>query len=143
MPSFLDEKPEKCGPVRHFEVDIDLKRLTEDQLFKLQEDVRALLPTSSLSEMNLEEELVEQYLAAKRLQASLLDDRETPANQRAQVANSVMNTLAALAKMQSEQYSVTRLIQIENILLDLMNERGDDFSREFLAQYEAKILNNQ
>ena len=71
--------PEKEG--------FDLDTMSVEELRELRDEIDRRLPEDSLDSLNLEKELVGQYRKTKDLMDSVLHDDETPANQRAQVAN--------------------------------------------------------
>ena len=88
------EKLDKIRSGEAFQGDTDklttmLSTLDLGELLALRSQIDARLPMTQLSEMNLEEELVRQYLTVQAVQTACLADSETPANQKAQVANSV------------------------------------------------------
>jgi hypothetical protein len=95
--------------------------------------------TRNLSEMNLEEELVAQYNAIKRLQAEVMNDPDVPANQKAQVANSVAATIKMLVDTQSRFYSQERFKRIESMLIAQLKKWPVEQAAEFLDEY-AKML---
>lgn len=114
-----------------------LSNYSEADLYKLRAEIDALLPQQSLSAMNLESELVTQFHTVKRLQTLILDDDETPANQRAQVANAVVGTLDALVKMQERYHNSERFKAIENLLIKHMRTMPREIAEKFIADYEA------
>lgn len=122
----------------------------EDQLEKLlQENAPARTPrvhcgmpayTSnqpvSLAELNIERELVEQYAKTKELMDEVLFDDETPANQKAQVANSVVTTLGQILKLQEEIQRGETLKLMEQVLIEVLKTLPQTAQEEFFAEYE-------
>jgi uncharacterized protein (UPF0147 family) len=113
-----------------------LGEMTRDQLLELKELLDQRLPTMSLSELNLEHELLLQYERVKQLQQDVLNDDSVPANQRAQVANSVASTLQHLIKMQTEYSTAERFKAIEALMIKAMKRLPIEVATEFLAEYE-------
>jgi hypothetical protein len=106
---------------------------------------RSPLPddTRNLSEMNLEEELVAQYNAIKRLQAEVMNDPDVPANQKAQVANAVAATIRMLVDTQTNFYTHERQKRLEGILIRCMKAWPVEQAQAFLDLYAAELTNEQ
>lgn len=135
VPSFLGKgefKPAKeiGPPVR------DLNTLSEDELLALKDEIEARLPARSLKDMNLEEELVSQYMRVKSLQTRVLDDEGIPTNQVAQVAAQVASTLQQLVKMQTDFHTAERFKKLEGFMIKHMKNMPLDLAEKFLDDYE-------
>jgi len=87
------------GPAKQAQA---LESMSLQSLLELRARIDEALPATALKDLDLEQELVIQYQTLKALQKRVLDDDEVPANQRAQVANSVGATLQNLGKMPTE-----------------------------------------
>ena len=122
--------PEKEG--------FDLDAMSVDELRELRDEIDRRLPEDSLDSLNLEKELVGQYRKTKDLMDSVLHDDETPANQRAQVANSVVTTLGQLVKLQEDLKREETLKLMETVLLDTIGVMGDDVKNAFLREYKSR-----
>lgn len=107
-----------------------------DQLLKLRSDIDNQLPASSLKDIDLEHELVIQFLTVKNLQSGVLDDEGVQANQKAQVANSCASTLQQLVKMQTEFFTAERFKEIENHLIASLRELPAEVVETFMESYE-------
>lgn len=107
------------------------------ELLSLRAEIDARLPASSLQDMNLERELVRQYLKVQELQEESRQDEGVPYNQQAQVANSVASTLDALVKMQKDIYTSERFKAIENLLIQYIKRMPLELAEQFVAEYEA------
>lgn len=118
---------------------VDLQKLTESELLLLRSQIDAVLPVTKLSDMNLERELTLQFRVAQALQNEIMDDTHTPANQKAQVMNSVAATLQSLAKMQQEHYTPERLKKIEAALVKVLNTLPAEQTEEFFEVYERML----
>lgn len=114
----------------------DLQNLSVDELLSLRSEIDELLPARALGDIDLEHELVVQFLAVKSLQANVLQDDHTAANQKAQVANAVASTLQQLVKMQSEHYNAERFKRIEALLVKSMKLMPVEAAEAFLNEYE-------
>ena len=114
-----------------------LDTMDTDELLRLRAQIDARLPATRLSEMNLEEELVRQFLKVQALQDSVLEDDAVPANQRSQVAGQVASTLQQLVKMQSEFHTAERFKAIENLMIKYFKRLPLDVVEKFLEEYEA------
>lgn len=88
-----------------------------------------------LTQLNLAEELGMQYRSGMILLASVQDDSETPANQRAQVFNSVGAMLEKIVKQQKIVYDAERLKRFEASFLRVMQELPEGSRRKFFDLY--------
>ena len=127
--------PEKEG--------FDLDAMSVDELRELRDEIDRRLPEDSLDSLNLEKELVGQYRKTKDLMDSVLHDDETPANQRAQVANSVVTTLGQLVKLQEDLKREETLKLMETCLLEVLLTLPEPTKVAFFTDYEraAKRMN--
>lgn len=122
---------------------IDLEKLqalrTEKVPEMTRQELRALenaLKESSLSNMNLEHELLVQYQTVKDLQDDVLNNDDIPANQKAQVSNAVASTLGQLIKMQTELDRETRLKLMETCLIEAIQTLPVETKDAFFREYE-------
>lgn len=88
-----------------------------------------------VNKLNLAEELGLQYRAGMTLLASIQDDKDVPANQRAQVFNSVGGMLDKINKQMKIVYSAERLKRYERALLKVLEELPDESKRVFFDLY--------
>ncbi len=86
--------------------------------------------------MDMAVELVTQLNKVKKLQDDVLDDDETPANQRAQVAGQVASVMQQLIKLQGEFYTPDRFRKIENMMILYMKKLPLADARAFIDEYE-------
>lgn len=115
-----------------------LEMMTVPELLALKNAVEMLLPASSFKDLDLEQELVYQYQKVKYLQDEILTDNVTPANQKAQVANSVASTLQQLVAMQAKFHTSERLKEIEGRLIKTLNKLPKEHLKEFFDWYEQE-----
>lgn len=116
-----------------------LSLMAEAQLLDMRQRIDDLLPTRSLKSLNMEQELVVQLQIVQKLQDEVMDDTDTPANQRAQVANSVASTMQTLAKLQVELYDSERLKKIEACLILAVDNLPQEAQVLFFAEYERSL----
>lgn len=118
--------------------------------YKAPEPKKRVKPEGKLSDMNIEQELFEAYHAARSLRDTLLDELTpedefdsssgtTPANQIAQVMNTVTTILKDITKMQTEMYNSNRVKVLENCLLAAIKGAPDDVQSKFFAEYESLL----
>lgn len=137
-PSVVDEaKREIIAELTSESYGLDLGSMTEAELVMLRDEIDQRLP-HTLKELNLENELVAQYLRVKGIQDVAINDQRAPHNQRSQVAAQVASTLQQLVKMQSEWYTTERLKEIEGRLIDTLNLLPREQVEDFFRWYEAK-----
>lgn len=113
--------------------DMDLR-----ELLTLRAMIDARLPARALKDMNLEEELVVQYMTAKALQTSVLNGNEE-ANKKAQTLNACATALQQLIKMQAEYHTAERLKNIETKLIRALERLPREPLVEFFAWYESEL----
>lgn len=113
-----------------------LDGLPLEQLLKMRAEIDSRLPATSLKDIDLEHELVVQFITVKNLQSSIIDDTGVQANQKAQVANSCASTLQQLVKMQTEFFTAERFKEIENHLIASLRELPAATVESFLDAYE-------
>lgn len=113
--------------------------LPVETLLRYLDEIRSALPYNSLVDMNMEEELILQFQAVRALQNNILDDESVPANQKAQVANSVANVLGSIADLQNKVYSSERFKRIETLLIRHLNKLPEDVAAAFLEDYEQLV----
>lgn len=93
---------------------------------------------TSVSELSLEAELVVQYSKTRQLMDDTLNDSETPANQKAQVANSVVSALAQLIKLQEDLKKQETLKIMEGVLIEVLQTLPTEVRDKFFAEYERR-----
>ena len=110
-----------------------------ETLLRYLDEIRQVLPATTLLDMNMEEELILQFQAVRTLQNTILDDESVPANQKAQVANSVASVLGSIADLQNKVYSSERFKRIETLLIRHLNKLPEDTAAAFLEDYEQLV----
>ena len=115
------------------------KGLPLHELLRMRDEITEALPQGTLSSLDMEAELVLQYLATRALQSDVMDDESIPPSQKAQVANAVSACLSKLATLQAEVYSSERHKRIEGALIRSLALLPEEAASEFLGEYE-KVL---
>lgn len=147
MDSYLDTVPSPApqwdpdsDPVRGNIVDQylgqPLSEIPLADLIDLYEAVKGALPPHKLQDIDLTQELILQFFRVKELQVATLASKSTPANQKAQVANSVAATLAQLTKLQTELHTAERFKALEGIMIRHFKKLPLDVVNDFLDDYE-------
>lgn len=118
---------------------VDVSAMPLDQLLELRNRIEQQLPAKDLKDLDLKRELVLQVLALQQLQAAVINDEEIPANQKAQVANSLSAALTTLVKLQADVLTTERLKKIEAILIEVINEQTPELQEAFLRMYNERL----
>lgn len=117
-----------------------LLSMSEEDLRVLQDTLDELLPNQTVKELNLEDELMQQYKKTKRLMDEIANDLDIPPNQKSQVANSVVTTLTQLRNLQEDLRVQEGLKLTESVLMDMLQTMPEDFKAEFFEEYEARAM---
>lgn len=112
--------------------------ISEADLRRLRSEINLLLPDDKVEALDLESELVGQYRKTKLLMDEVLNDEDCPANQKAQVANSVVGTLGQLVKLQEELRREETLKIMESCLIESLKVLPDTVREGFFAEYERR-----
>jgi hypothetical protein len=119
------------------QVDISLYSMTE--LLILRNRIDTLLPPMSMAEINLEEELVRQFMTVRALQADTLAGNDE-ANKKASVVNACASALKALAELQTNVHTAERFKRIENLLIKHIKLLPKEAADAFIEQYSQLVL---
>jgi uncharacterized Fe-S cluster-containing radical SAM superfamily protein len=122
---------------------VSLEGLEPHELISLRAEIEARLPVKSLQDTDLVRELVLQVVALQSLQNSVIQDMDTPANQKAQVANSLSSALANLVKVQAEIYTSERFKKIEGLLIEYLDAQPDSNTRQLAYDAWEKIVEGE
>jgi hypothetical protein len=115
--------------------------LSQAELLAARDEIDALLTETRLKEVNLSKELLLQLKKAKLLQKNTEEDEDVPANQRAQVQNSLGTVLINLAKHQQATYTAERFKKLETAVIKCLKTLAKEQQEEFFKLYmtEAEI----
>lgn len=124
------------------QLDVSIKQMTQAELLIKRDEIDALLTETHLKDVNLSKELLLQLKKAKILQQDT-DNDETPANQRAQVQNSLGTVLVNLAKHQTNTYTSERFKRLETAtikaLKTLPKKAQEAFFEVYLSEAEIEL----
>lgn len=101
---------------------IDLKQFSPDDLIALHTELSRLIKPKTLMDINLEHELILQHGRTTQLIERLLNDDDTPANQKAQLINSCTQVLQQLAKMQNEVFGSEKVKRLEQAFIRTLKQ---------------------
>lgn len=112
-------------------------------LIELRTLIDQRLPPLSIAQMNLEEEVILQFLQAKEL-VRRTTTRDTgfdlvPANQQAQVVNSCAAILKTLADAQTALYTAERVKAMEQALEKAFTGMPDEVKKAFVDRYKRLL----
>lgn len=94
---------------------------------------------TDLEAIEVSEELAGLYSDARQLLDVVLNDAQTPANQKAQVLNSVHSLIERIMKNRTDLHNAERIRTIEHIVIRVMNEQPQEVKEEFVRQYQAAL----
>lgn len=106
------------------------------ELRLLRAEIDRLVPPEDIGNLNLEQELVEQYRTIKDLMVMVMSDMDTPANQKSQVANSVVSTLGQLVKLQEDLRREQTFKIMESCLVEALKALPEATRDAFYLEYE-------
>lgn len=102
------------------------------------EQAQKLVTATTLAQLNLDEELLNQYNSAKLVFEAAQFDEETPLNQKAQILNTLTSILQAIIKMQQDLHSIERVKLIEATLISTL-QNHETLKEAFLDDYEKAL----
>ena len=114
----------------------EISHLNQEELVTLYDLVSSRLPPMKLAHLNMEEELVLQLYRAKALQTKSMEADEIPANQKAQVMNSVASVIGDLIRLQERLFNAERFKAIESLLIKAVQNMPPEYAQKFIQDYE-------
>ena len=109
------------------------------ELLAVRAEIDTYLPAQELKDVDIEGELLMQFHQTKALLASVIDDVDTPANQKAQLVNTCSSILSEITKSQTSLYNAERLKIMEQALINALKTVPDSISEAFLDNYEREL----
>ena len=91
-----------------------------------------------LQDLDLESEVLQNYNTAKQFLATI-DQESIPANQVAQVINSITGILKDLVKMQTDLYDAERVKKLEAALINTLKTLPEEQQNAFFTRYERAL----
>lgn len=121
--------------------EIRLKGMTELQLLLMRQEIDLLLPTKFLADLNMEEELMAQYMLAKHLQNNVHQDSEKGVTdkEKGQLLRMATTTLESLIKLQNSTYTSERIKHVEVALALAFDLVPLDVKQVFYDKYQALV----
>jgi tryptophan synthase beta subunit len=92
----------------------------------------------TLDDLDLDKELLQQFTTAKEVLEDIRHEQDVPANQKAQVINTITNILQGILKMQQDLHNVERMKLVENTLIEVL-QRHQTLREAFLEDYEKAL----
>jgi hypothetical protein len=114
---------------------IDLDKMDLATLLQLRSDIDKRLPATNLRDFNVEEATLIHYHTLQSLQGDIQGDDSVPANQRAQVANSISAALRDIIKMRNEIYNAEQFRRMEAALAKALRGVAPELREAFFAIY--------
>lgn len=93
----------------------------------------------SFNNLDLLSETVRLFRQTKKLLSKVLSDTSTPANQQAQVVNTLSNLLRSLSEQQTDLFNAERLKRLENVVITLVKDLPVAQQEAFLVAYEREV----
>ena len=99
---------------------------------------QAMPVNGTLATLNLDSELYSMYARAKNYLDDLqMGDDNTPANQVAQVMNTITAILKEIVKMQTDLYNAERVKKLEAAMVDAIKLAPKESQAAFFEEYSA------
>lgn len=117
--------------------DMGLRDEPEDSPRILPQDY--MVEHGSLKSLNLDGELYNAYAKAKNYLAIVQSDEGIPANQVAQVFNTISAILKEIVKMQTDLYNAERVKKLEAAMIQAIKLAPPESQQVFLEQYETLL----
>lgn len=115
-----------------------LSAMPHKELRKIKVMIDDILPSQKVKDLDLEDELMQQYYKIKTLMDDVIEDPEVSANQKAQVGNSVAATLSKLVEMQEDLRLNQTMKLMESTLIDAIKTLPKEVKDVFFAEYETR-----
>lgn len=109
------------------------------ELIQWYQEIREHLPPTSLSKMNMEEELLLQFHTLNMLQTEVINNTASEVREKVQVANAVTTSISKVMALQVELYSSERFKAVELLLIRVLKDLPEESAAKFIEGYE-KIL---
>lgn len=93
----------------------------------------------TFEQLNLQVETIRLFRQTRRLMRQVLRETGVPANQKAQVANTLASLLKGLSAQQTELYNAERLKRLEFVIIRFVREMPDPEQERFMSMYEAEV----
>jgi hypothetical protein len=98
--------------------------------------------TTSLTQLNLDYELLARYQEAKQFLADVITDTDLPPNQVAQVMNTVTAILKEIVKAQTDIHNAEKVKLMEQAMITALKTVPEDAQNLFFAEFERLSTKN-
>jgi hypothetical protein len=135
-----DTNPDFEGILKAQTPKLTLSRRAEVPLPQL--PTRTQVTASTLNDLDLDKELLDQYKAAKSVFEDIQYAEDIAPNQKAQVINTITSILQNIVKVQQELHNVERMKLIENVLITTL-QNHETLKEAFLRDYEIALRSSK
>jgi hypothetical protein len=118
---------------------VSLLDMDTSQLLTLRGQLDRMLGTTSLNDLDVEQEILVQLATAKLLQEETLRDDKVPANQKAQTVATVTAILRQLTNIQTDMYNAERLKEVEAAMIAALQTAPIEVKDAFFERYERLL----
>lgn len=87
----------------------------------------------------LKDQLAYRMRQASRLYTAIEHEDEVPANQKAQVLNTITSIIGQLNKLEAEMHSIEAVKKLERALITCLKTAPEDVQKAFFEAYEAEL----
>lgn len=97
------------------------------------------VPKGTLQELNMEQELLNQYALAQDVQAAAIANDDCPDNQRAQTLNTTTAILKELVKMQTDLLNMVYARKLESAILTALKDMPEEVKTRFFDAMDGAL----
>lgn len=117
---------------------IDFSGYSIESLEAIQRTLAEILPSKTLLDVNLEHELLNLLRTGQQLMTTVLSDVDVPANQKAQVINSLASTIDQLVKLQNSVHDSERVKRLEYVFIKTLKSLPTEVAESALQAYQRE-----
>jgi len=117
---------------------LDLSGYSVESLEAIQRKLAEVLPSKTLLDVNLEHELLNLLRTGQQLMTTVLSDVDVPANQKAQVINSLASTIDQLVKLQNSVHDSERVKRLEYVFTKTLKSLPTEAAETALQAYQRE-----
>lgn len=117
---------------------IDFSGYSIESLEAIQRTLAEILPSKTLLDVNLEHELLNLLRTGQQLMHTVLSDLDVPANQKAQVINSLASTIDQLVKLQNSVHDSERVKRLEHVFTKTLKSLPTEVAESALQVYQRE-----
>jgi len=117
---------------------MNIPNIDENILKPIKKENQPTQKAKTLDDLDLDQELLQQFTTAKEVLEDIRHEQDVPANQKAQVINTISSILQSILKMQQDLHNVERMKLVENTLIEVL-QRHQTLRDAFLEDYENAL----